>query len=118
MKLGHGLYGLIGHHGRMVGIPPNMRPLPSHLSQFGHLTTGLGGVKSSEETLPSDMNIADDVRAWFSIMLGEKDAEGIKQTYAMIHDKYNDSNLFILDDNFCWNDEFDEYQKGEVFKTT
>lgn len=50
-------------------------------------------------------------------MLGEKDAEGIKQTYAMIHDKYNDSNLFILDDNFCWNDEFDEYQKGEVFKT-
>jgi hypothetical protein len=50
-------------------------------------------------------------------MLGEKDAEGIMQTYAKIHDKYNDSNLFILDDDICWNDKFAEYQKGALFKT-
>ena len=37
----------MGHHGRTTAIPPNIRPLPSHLSQSGHLTGALGGSTGS-----------------------------------------------------------------------
>lgn len=42
MKLGQGLYALIGHQSTTRPIPPMMRPLPSHKSQSGHFTATFG----------------------------------------------------------------------------
>lgn len=37
----------MGNHGRIAPRPPEIRPLPSHKSQSGHLTGGGGGVVAS-----------------------------------------------------------------------
>ena len=51
MKLGQGRYALMGHQGKTTAMPPNIRPLPSHLSQSGHLTAGLGGCATSSSLI-------------------------------------------------------------------
>jgi len=57
----------MGHQGRIRGIPPRILPLPSHLSQSGHFTTGSGGVEESSGTETSDLSSADSDKWIISI---------------------------------------------------
>jgi len=61
MKFGQGRYGLMGHQGRISGIPPRMRPLPSQRSQSGHFTGGASLLGSAWENNNTEVRRAAGV---------------------------------------------------------